>query len=1171
MPLLLGAVSVSAADLALDFQDSPNIGAAGGLFSYTLTVANNGPTAADTANAVNLTFNMPFSGGNEALFVGATPSGAGTCNYNAGPKTVTCSGLGNLALNQSTSAVVTVRLPLAGVYSSSASASSASLDPNSGNNGAPQTTTAQAASDLVLSATPSSSTVVAGQEFVYTLGVSNQGPDPLPGDASSRISFAVPSNASITARPTGSGWSCLPATGYPLSTGTIDCTRAGGLAVAADTADLLVPAVVHSTGTITANFSVSASQSNGDPMPDGNPANNSQAPSVTASTGSDVALIKGASATVLEQGTNVTYTLTASHRGGSAPGASGSQLITVTDTLPAGMNYVPGSASGTGWSCDVAGQVVTCTRPGPWIAGNYTSMPPITLVATASVLGSLENVAQVTIPEPDPDPVNNTGRVTITSSDQANLRGAKITSFGNDPAVTPIGSAYPYNYGLAAQNTGPLVVRAGQTITLVDTVPVNVTVTGIAPGPWTCIPSSPYPLVGNGTTSTISCSLTLTGTLAVNAYTPLVGLTAHMTAAGTSVNQVCSSLSGTGGRDDDASNDCGTANVKATVDEVDVSIVKTITSPAAPHLVRAGEDLTYQLLISNAGPAIASNVRVRDSLTNLVGTGSVQSVAIDGGGTCSINGGPSSATLGVSNGSTRELACNIPALNSGASVTLTVVVRPGIAISGTRTNVASAYSEDIGDTDRTNNQSTIVSPVDAQVNLVAGKTASHTSIPAGAPLTFVVSVNNQGPSTAQAVTLTDSLPANATFIDLTADSGGSCTTPAIGAAGGSLQCTWASLPSGAARTVTYRVRPTTSGDTVTNNVSVATSTLEADLTDNAATTSTPVTNAVLDIVVNKSDNPNIVDLGDSSLYSIAIINGGPSAGTGLTMVDTFPVNAPGGEAPTAVFSYQGELRVYKGGVEITADASQYSCTEPALDATAGVLSCTFSGAFDSGLSQARLVTYRLRAESISGVQGSAVGTSYNAVAVSVNETETQLDNNQAVEATSARRENIATDLGGTKTSTPAALLPEQNVVYTLTVSNNGGPNGEQVDSLGAQLIDPLPAGLTYVSSTPSGACAASGTTLTCQVGTLAAGASRVFTITARLAGDYSGPNPLVNQAQIDAPGDWNPGNNTPRNEVPVIKNSVGAPTLSQWALILLSLLMGVMALGMMGSSRLRLR
>jgi len=51
----------------------------------------------------------------------------------------------------------------------------------------------------------------------------------------------------------------------------------------------------------------------------------------------------------------------------------------------------------------------------------------------------------------------------------------------------------------------------------------------------------------------------------------------------------------------------------------------------------------------------------------------------------------------------------------------------------------------------------------------------------------------------------------------------------------------------------------------------------------------------------------------------------------------------------------------------------------------------------------------------------------------------------------------------------------------------------------------------------------------------------------------------VNQAQIDAPGDPVPGNNTPSNDSPVIERSVGAPTLSQGALLMLTMLMSLLA------------
>src|SRR5690606_25551789 len=182
-------------------------------------------------------------------------------------------------------------------------------------------------------------------------------------------------------------------------------------------------------------------------------------------------------------------------------------------------------------------------------------------------------------------------------------------------------------------------------------------------------------------------------------------------------------------------------------------------------------------------------------------------------------------------------------------------------------------------------------------------------------------------------------------------------------------CTWASVPNNTTRNVVYEVRALTEGDVIDNSVVVSTTTEENDVLSNTASTTTNVTAAVLDIVVNKADNPNVVALGETSTYTISIDNGGPSAGTGLTLVDTFPVNAPGGAAPTAVFSYQGGLRVYRGTTEVTGDAAEYSCSEPAIGATSGVLTCNFSGYFDSGTAQRRSVTYVMRAETVSGVAG----------------------------------------------------------------------------------------------------------------------------------------------------------------------------------------------------------
>ena len=88
-------------------------------------------------------------------------------------------------------------------------------------------------------------------------------------------------------------------------------------------------------------------------------------------------------------GTNGTYSLVVSNTGsGSVSGTT-----TVTDTLVTGLTYV--SATGTGWSCSAAGQVVTCTSTAPIPAAS--SMAPITLtVAVAGNMGSsVDNKAAV--------------------------------------------------------------------------------------------------------------------------------------------------------------------------------------------------------------------------------------------------------------------------------------------------------------------------------------------------------------------------------------------------------------------------------------------------------------------------------------------------------------------------------------------------------------------------------------------------------------------------------------------------------------------------------------------------------------------------------------------------------------------------------------------------------
>lgn len=100
----------------------------------------------------------------------------------------------------------------------------------------------------------------------------------------------------------------------------------------------------------------------------------------------------------------------------------------------------------------------------------------------------------------------------------------------------------------------------------------------------------------------------------------------------------------------------------------------------------------------------------------------------------------------------------------------------------------------------------MTSTVTAKVDIRVAKSASPTTIPAGAPLTYVATVTNDGPSTAQATNLVDTLPTNATFISATAwlvlarrRPLGRWVERSVAPVG--------SINSGSQQTVTYKVRP----------------------------------------------------------------------------------------------------------------------------------------------------------------------------------------------------------------------------------------------------------------------------------------------------------------------------------------------------------------------------
>src|SRR5207253_3038139 len=87
---------------------------------------------------------------------------------------------------------------------------------------------------------------------------------------------------------------------------------------------------------------------------------------------------------------------------------------------------------------------------------------------------------------------------------------------------------------------------------------------------------------------------------------------------------------------------------------------------------------------------------------------------------------------------------------------------------------------------------------------------------------------------------------------------------------------------------------------------------------------------------------------------------------------------------------------------------------------------------------------------------------------------------------------------------PATVTPGNNVVYTLTITNNGPASAASVS-----VADPTPSGLSFLSNT--GDCT---TAFPCSLGTLASGATRVITATYSIPAGYTTPDPIVNTATV---------------------------------------------------------
>lgn len=336
--------------------------------------------------------------------------------------------------------------------------------------------------------------------------------------------------------------------------------------------------------------------------------------------------------------------------------------------------------------------------------------------------------------------------------------------------------------------------------------------------------------------------------------------------------------------DPDEANNTDTASTF--VQHADLALNKS----DSPDPVVAGAILTYTLMVSNGGPSSAVNVVVADDLP-----AGVSVVSVNGTGGASCNAGvPGNAAL--------PTTCTFDSIASGDAETMTIVVTVLPGTTGLLQNDASV-SSDTPDNNNANNLVTEMTTVQTEADLSVTKTDLPDPVVAGAGLTYVLNVSNNGPSVARAVVLTDTLPAAVTFSGAAIPGGSGVCAPLAGSPT-VVSCELGDLDPGQAVMVFIDVvvdPSTPNGAILTNSASVSSSTTDTAPGNN---TTDELTNVIAeaDIWIDKTGNFATGNPSGTLLYFLTVHNvagcseddpqvcgtGGPSDAQNIQVVDTLP-------------------------------------------------------------------------------------------------------------------------------------------------------------------------------------------------------------------------------------------------------------------------------------------
>jgi uncharacterized repeat protein (TIGR01451 family) len=1082
----------------------------GGTVNYTVVLTNNGP---NEATGVEVTDLLPS--GVTYVSYSATQGSytSGTGVWNAGT-------LANAASDTLT-ITATVDAGTAGsTITNTATITAADQgDGNPANDSDSADLTVQAV-DLAINKTVDDTFPNEGGTVNYTVVVTNNGPDAATGV---EVTDVLPAGVTYAS--------------YSATQGTYDDVTGlwvvGGIANAASATLTLTATVDAGTNgtTIVNTASLTASD-----QADTNPANDSDTAQFTVQS-ADLSVTKSVDDTFPNEGDTIHYTVVVSNNGPNAATA-----VQVTDILPTGVTFVSSSAT----------QGTYASGTGVWNVGGVSNGASATLTLTATVNAgtngsTITNTASVTrSDQADPNPANDSDSADFT------VQSVDLVIEKTVDDATP-NEGDTIHYTVALQNLGP---DAATNIKVTDLLPPRVTFVS-----YTATQGS-Y-VTGTGLWSlaglTTGAADTLVITATVNAGAG--GATVTNTATVTDIDQA----------DSNPANNSDSAVL--VVQSVDLAILKTVNNPA-PNV---GATIQYTVAVINNGPNEATSVEVTDLLptgvtyvshsatqgsydsgTGLWTVGTIANAAsavltltatVDTGtggttivNTASVTGldqadsnpandsdtadivvqaadleitktvdnplpnegatihytvrldnnGPNTATnvqvtdllpagvTYVSHTTTQGTyvlgtgVWSVGSVANGAFANLNITATVDVGTNGTTiVNTAAVTAADQADNTPGNNSDTASITVQS-VDLAINKTVDDTFPNEGGTVNYTVVLTNNGPDGATNVEVTDLLPSGVTFDSYSATQGTYVSGTGVWSVGSVANAASATL------TLTATVDAGTHGSTIVNTAAVT----DADQADsNPANDSdtASITVQSVDLAIDKTVDDPAPREGDTIDYTVVLTNNGPDAATGVQVTDLLPA-----------------------GVTFVSS----SATQGSYNSVSGIWTV-------GGVANSASATLTITATVNAGTGGTTI---VNTASVTASD---QADSNPANNSDGASIDVQEADLAITKSVDNPSPSQGGTINYTVVVTNNG-PNG----TTGVQVTDVLPAGVTYVSSSPSQGSYDNVSGIW-TVGSIANAASATLTITATVDTGTGGTT-IVNTASVTASDqvDNNPANDS---------------------------------------------